>query len=79
MSMFGIKFKDKNHNHIVTGNFEIVENAKLKTLLKQGPQFREQPQNTNFKGLERNLKHQINKFIEYWASTSGAPIEAFAE
>ena len=35
-------FKDPHHEHIVTGDLEIVKNDELKWLLKQGPNFREQ-------------------------------------
>ena len=34
-------FRDKHHNHIVTGDLKIVENRKLRTLLSRGPKYRE--------------------------------------
>ena len=73
------KYKDPNHNHIITGNLDIVNNLELKNLLKQGPQFREQPSYTNFKRLECELKYQIKAFAESWASKYVVPVEAFGE
>ena len=34
-------FCDQNHGHIITGNLQIITNAKLRKLLSKGPNFRE--------------------------------------
>ena len=72
-------FLDKDHGHIVTGNLDIIKDSKLRFLFEQGPNFREQPSNTNFGYLEKNIKKSISNCIEKWAIKEGLPIEAFNE
>ena len=45
-------FKDNHHNHIVTGNLNIVENSKLLKLLSKGPKYRE-PVNIDFQQAKK--------------------------
>ena len=70
---------DKTHNHIITGNLNIVENVKLRNLLKQGPQFREQPSKINFKKLYNEVKKQIKDFLYSWADKYKISVCAFDE
>ena len=70
-------FKDSFHGHILTGNLNIVKNVKLRSLLTEGPQFREIPSKTNFSKLKKDLKSQIKKFLEVWSSKYKIPIESF--
>ena len=67
-----------NHNRYLTF-LNIIENLKLRNLLKNGPQFREQPSKTNFKKLKNDLKYQIRKFLDSWASKHKVSVEAFSE
>ena len=72
-------FKDAHHNHIITGNLDIIENDMLKNLFSQGPQYREIPNSTNFRKLKKELQFQIKKFTNSWSSKYKIPIEALAE
>ena len=35
------RFNDNSHEHVVTGNLEIIENVELRQLLSKGPNYRE--------------------------------------
>ena len=70
---------DVDHQHIITGNFNIIKNSKLCFLFEQGPNYREQPSKSNFWLLEKNIKLSISKCIEMWAVKEHLPIEAFNE
>ena len=70
-------FIDVHHNHVITGNLDIVKNDSLKTLLKQGPNFREQKSKTNFS--HKNVKMGINECIDVWAQRENVPIESLSE
>jgi hypothetical protein len=72
-------FVDAHHNHVITGNLDIIENTSLKTLLKQGPNYREQNSKTNFSQILKNVKSGIKECIEVWTKKENAPIESLAE
>jgi hypothetical protein len=72
-------YKDAFHGHIMTGNLDLVENQDLKFLLKQGPNFREEPSRTNFYKLFRDIKKDIIQSIETWAKKESLPVQAFDE
>ena len=72
-------FKDPHHEHIFTGDLEIVKNDELKWLLKQGPNFREQKMNANFSHIWKNLKKGINDCIDRWSLKEKSSIECLSE
>ena len=57
-------FKDSYHNHVVTGNLEIIENAELRTLLQKGLNYRDQaPPNKRkaYQAVKSSLLNYIKK------------------
>ena len=46
------QFKDSHHQHVVTGNLDIIENSDLRTLLKKGLNYRDQAAPDKQKALE---------------------------
>ncbi|MEN8746518.1 MAG: hypothetical protein ABF284_08015 [Polaribacter sp.] len=72
-------YKDAYHGHIMTGNLDLVENKDLKFLLKKGPNFREEPNFTNFFKLYRDIKKDIVISISKWAEKESLAVEAFDE
>ena len=57
-------FKDSYHNHVVTGNLEIIENTELRTLLQKGLNYRDQaPPNKRkaYQAVKSSLLNYIKK------------------
>ena len=57
------EFKDLHHNHIITGDLNIVENAKLRKLLSRGPKYRE-PKQLDFISAKSEIVKGIDNCIE---------------
>ena len=58
-------FRDSNHNHVLTGNLEIISNFKLKKLFSKCPGYRE-PRTLNFDLVKKkNVKTAVNFFINF--------------
>ena len=71
------KFKDDHYGHIITGNLEIVENLDLRSILKEGPNFRITPRKTDFNQLLTKLKNDVNSGVEKWSILESIPTQAF--
>ena len=56
------QFKDGHHNHIITGDLRIVENAKLRSLLTKGPNFRE-PQTLNYGKCQNVINESLDSYV----------------
>ena len=69
---------DIDHGHIVTGNLHIINNKRLRGLIRKGPNYREK-ETLNWKKAFDSLKEDINSFIEKWSSKICKPIEYFYE
>ena len=54
-------FADPDHVHIVTGYIRIVQNKKLKKLLRKGPKYRV-PVSINFSKCKTETKSSLRKF-----------------
>ena len=75
-------FKDPFHNHVVTGNLDIIQNSELRSLLKKGLNYRDQAPPDKHKAyqavktaLENYIKKKSNKntlpesMFQGWKST----------
>ena len=71
-------YKDPNHDHVITGNLNIISNLKLKRLLSKGPGYRE-PRTLNFDVAGNTVKNSIKIFIESQSIKTGLPLESFSE
>ena len=70
------QFKDLDHNHVLTGNLNIISNSKLRKLLSKGPGYRE-PRTLNFDIAKRTARNSINDFVESQSDKTGLPVESF--
>ena len=64
--------------HVITGDLTIIRDAKLRSLIQKGPNYREQ----NYINWEINKKLCRNAIKEYkkkWSSKEGVDIRAFSE
>ena len=71
-------FRDSNHNHVLTGNLEIISNFKLKKLFSKGPGYRE-PRTLNFDLVKETVKTAGKNFIDFQREKLSLPVEAFSE
>ena len=60
------KFCHPGVGHIVTGDLAIVQNLRLQTLLKMGPNFREAPR-VDWKEVEESVCANLNGVVMKWA------------
>ena len=58
-------FKDNTHNHIITGNFDIIENSTLKEMFKKGPKYR-LPQRINWQEDKNIIINFLDDYIDKW-------------
>ena len=63
LSSFDNKFCDPNHKHIITGDLNIIQNAKLRALIGKGPNFRE-PQKVDFEAAQAIIVEGLDGFIK---------------
>ena len=59
------EFKDNHHNHIITGDFNIIQNSTLKEMIKKGPKFR-LPQKINWEEDKKIIINFIDSYIDRW-------------
>ena len=56
---------NKNLNHVLTGNLDIISNRTIKKLLTYGPNYRT-PTKPNFKKIRMNIQNSIDECIKTW-------------
>lgn len=56
------QYKDAHHNHIITGDLHLVENAKLRSLLTKGPNFRE-PCSVNYSKCQNIINESLDSYV----------------
>ena len=71
-------FKDSHHQHVVTGNLDVVENIELRNLLKKGLNYRDQASPNKHKTLG-TVKEALNSYISKKSSKAHVPEIMFAE
>ena len=59
-------FKDPHHNHIITGNLEIIEHPGLHSLFKLGANFKPVPR-LNISNILTSLKSDFKLCIDVWS------------
>ena len=69
-------FKDIQHNHIITGNLDIIQNIKLRDLMQKGAKFRE-PAKPNFTKIINNIENSISDNLNKWSKKEGRSINQF--
>ena len=58
-------FRDSHHGHVITGNFDIIRNETLKTIIKKGPKYR-LPQKINWTEDKSILLSFLDTYIDKW-------------
>jgi hypothetical protein len=71
-------FKDNHHQHVVTGNLDIIQNSDLRTLLKKGLNYRDQTAPNKQKAQEA-VKKALNSYIKKKSSKNCRPEVMFSE
>lgn len=71
-------YKDINHNHIVTGNLNIIENNELRELLQKGLNYREQNPPNKAKAL-RAYSEGIDAYIAQISQRLNKPTSFFSD
>ena len=71
-------FINQDHQHIITGNLEIVSDIKLRKLISKGPNYREPVPFSCSKGKEEILKG-IDNCITAWSNKEGLAVGAFSD
>ena len=71
-------FLNHDHNHIITGNLEIISDSKLRNLIAKGPKFREAGQFSYETAKEEILKG-IDGCIKSWSNKVGTPLDVFRD
>jgi len=69
-------FQDQDHNHIITGNLEIIENHKLRNLISKGPKYRE-PVKFSIKAAKEEILKGLDDCIYAWSKREGIPLATF--
>ena len=59
------EYKDSSHNHIITGNFNIIENSTLRDMFKKGPKYR-LPQRINWQEDKKIIVNFLDVYIDKW-------------
>ena len=68
-----LPFTDPNHGHIITGDIHIVQNNKLRKLLRRDPKYSE-PISINFSNCKNKIKNSLTKFCPDWCNKKGVPV-----
>ena len=71
-------YKDKDHNHVVTGDLSIIENQRLRDLFYKGPNYRE-PKPINWNKNNACIKKDLDLFINKWSNNTGVSTLCFKE
>ena len=71
-------FKDSHHQHVVTGNLDIIENIELRSLLKKGLNYRDQAPPNKHKALKA-VTDALNRYINKKSNKASLPVIMFAE
>ena len=71
------EFIDQHLGHVITGNLDIITNKEVKTLLKNGLNFREKQPHNKVKALA-SIQSAIDKFIEDTSVTMKINVKLFS-
>ena len=71
-------YKDAHHGHVITGNLQIVEDRRLRDLLRKGPNHREK-EPLHWSLARKTLVQDIDTFITKWSGKTGRAESCYAE
>ena len=71
-------FKHQHHQHVITGNLDIIENVELRNMLKKGLNYRDQAPPSKRKAFAA-VKDALDNYVKKHSSRNSKPVEMFAE
>ena len=71
-------FKDEHHNHVITGDLNIIQNRKLRAIFSKGTNYRE-PKTTNWRNNKKEILTSISNYISSQCEKLGIPLATFSE
>ena len=63
------KFKNNDHNHVISGDIRIIKNNKLRKLISKGPKYRE-PLKIEWKSVRDSILISLDECVENWSVKS---------
>ena len=60
---FDPKYINDHHQHILTGDLNIIDNVRLRDIILKGPKYRE-PCTINFESATDSIRDQLDLYIE---------------
>ena len=77
-SKYDKSFTNHQYGHIVTGDLNIVNNDKLRKMIKKGPKYRE-PKQLDFEDAREQITSGLSQFIENLSSDKGVHKNHFSQ
>ena len=74
----GSKFCYKPHSHVITGDLKVVENARLRDPVAEGPKYRE-PNRVNWKASETMFLESIDLYAKNWSKREQVELKYHSE
>ena len=71
-------FKDDHHDHVITGNLNIIQNRKLRALFSKGTNYRE-AKTINWRNNKKEILNSISNYINSQCEKLGMPLATFSE
>ena len=71
-------FTDAHHDHIITGDLNIVDNDKLRKLISKGPKYRE-PKRFSYAKAKNSIVLGLNECINTWSTKQKVPVAEFKD
>ena len=72
------KFCYEPHGHVITGDLRVIENAKLRELVAEGPKYRE-PNRVNWKATETMFLESTDLYAKNWSKREQVEFKYLSE
>ena len=72
------KFCYEPHDHVITGDLRVIENAKLTELVAKGPNYRE-PNRVNWKATETMFLESTDLYAKSWSKREQVELKYLSE
>ena len=72
------KFCYEPHGHVITGDLRVIENARLRELVAEGPKYRE-PNRVNWKARETMFLESIDLYAKNWSKREQVDLKYLSE
>ena len=72
------KFCFEQHGHVITGDLRVIENARLRELVVEGPEYRE-PNRVSWKATETMFLESIDLYTKNWSKREQVDLKYLSE